>query len=107
MYLGIIWPGILLILLRLVGYAVIGLTFGYGREFVNATFFVWSDEIFKNFEWVASQGENLGFCLCQLYYVPSVALGKDLLQVRNFLILLCLFLIHLAHLADLGSAEKL
>ena len=89
MLFGVFWPGILLILLRLVGYAVIGLTFGYGREFVNATFFQWSDEVIKNFDWVHSQGENLGFCLCQLYYVPSVVLGKDLLQVRKNL--LCLF----------------
>jgi len=75
MLFGVFWPGILLILLRLVGYAVIGLTFGYGREFVNATFFQWSDEVVKNFEWLFSQGDNLSFCLCQLFYLPSLAIG--------------------------------
>ena len=78
MWLGVGWPLILWILFRLLGYSVIGLTFGYGREFVNATFFQWSDEVVKNFEWLFSQGDNLSFCLCQLYYLPSLALGKDL-----------------------------
>ena len=73
------WPVILLILIRLVGYAVIGLTFGYGREFVNATFFQWSDEFIKNFDWLFSHHSII------YPFIPSFALGKDLLQVRNFL----------------------
>ena len=75
---GIFWPVILLILLKMVGYAVIGLTFGYGREFVNATFFQWSDEFIKNFDWLFSKEVVI------VFFVPSFALGKDLLQVRNF-----------------------
>ena len=62
----------------MVGYAVIGLTFGYGREFVNATFFQWSDEFIKNFDWLFSKEVVI------VFFVPSFALGKDLLQVRNF-----------------------
>merc|ERR550534_3247493 len=66
---GMFWPVILLILLRLVGYAVIGLTFGYGREFVNATFFQWSDEFIKNFDWLFSK-EVIIYPV-----IPSFALG--------------------------------
>ena len=41
----IFWSTIAKILLKLVGYAVIGLTFGRGYEFVNLTFFQWTDEM--------------------------------------------------------------
>ena len=49
--LGVFWPVIFFALLKLAGYAVIGLTLGYGREFVNSTFFQWSDECVKNLDW--------------------------------------------------------
>ena len=41
----IFWSITAKILLKLVGYAVIGLTFGRGYEFVNLTFFQWTDEM--------------------------------------------------------------
>ena len=40
-----LWSTIAKILHKLVGYAVIGLTFGRGYEFVNLTFFQWTDEM--------------------------------------------------------------
>jgi hypothetical protein len=39
------WSTVAKILLKLVGYAGIGLTFGRGYEFVNLTFFQWTDEM--------------------------------------------------------------
>ena len=39
---GVFWPEILWTLLKMTGYAVIGLTFCRGREFVNSTLFQWS-----------------------------------------------------------------
>ena len=40
-----LWSTIAKILQKLLGYAVIGLTFGRGYEFVNLTFFQWTDEM--------------------------------------------------------------
>ena len=40
-----LWSTIAKILQKLLGYAVIGLTFGRGYEFVNLTFFSWTDEM--------------------------------------------------------------
>ena len=40
-----IWPIIAWIMLKLVGFAVIGLTLGHGYEFVNSTFFQWADKM--------------------------------------------------------------
>ena len=45
MFVGAFWPVIVWSLLRLVGYACIGLTNGHGRQFVNSTFFQWSDRM--------------------------------------------------------------
>ena len=75
--LGVVWPLLFFVLLKLAGYSVIGLTLGYGREFVNATFFQWSDECFKNFEWFFTQ---INGGLMYLFYVTSVALGKDVFR---------------------------
>ena len=69
------WPGLLLIFLRFLGYAFIGLTFGYGREFANATFFQWADEVAKNVLWALEPEYG---CLWYPFYVTSVTLGKDL-----------------------------
>ena len=45
MALGAFWPLILWTLLKFVGYAVIGATYGHGRQFVNSTFFRWADRM--------------------------------------------------------------
>ena len=45
MALGAFWPIILWTLLKFVGYAVIGATYGHGRQFVNSTFFRWADRM--------------------------------------------------------------
>ena len=45
MAIGAFWPLIVWSLLKLVGYAVIFLTNGHGREFVNSTFFRWADRM--------------------------------------------------------------
>jgi hypothetical protein len=68
---GVAWPGLLLLLFRLFGYIFIGLTFGYGREFANATFFQWADEVAKNVLWALDQGG----CFWYPFYVTSVTLG--------------------------------
>ena len=76
--LGVVWPVIFFALLKLAGYAVIGLTLGYGREFVNSTFFQWSDECVKNFEWFFKQAH--GGKMLYLFYVTSVILGKNVFR---------------------------
>ena len=45
MAMGAFWPLIVWSLLKLIGYAVIGLTFGHGRVFVNSTFFRCADRM--------------------------------------------------------------
>ena len=45
MALGAFWPLILWTLLKFVGYAVIGITNGHGRQFVNSTFFRCADRM--------------------------------------------------------------
>ena len=45
MALGAFWPIIVWILLKFVGYVVIGLTFGFCRQFVDSTFFRWADKM--------------------------------------------------------------
>ena len=73
-----IWPIIAWILLKLVGYAVIGLTLGDGYEFVNSTFLQWADEIVKNFDWFFKQVN--GVFLFHLFYVSSLTLGKEVFR---------------------------
>ena len=70
---GLIWPYIAWILLKLTGYAVIGMTFGHGHEFVSSTFFRWTDKMGNGFyKMILQQG---GACWCQLFYIASMALG--------------------------------
>ena len=70
---GLIWPYIAWILLKLTGYAVIGMTFGHGHEFVSSTFFRWTDKMGNGFyKMILQQG---GVCWCQLFYIASMALG--------------------------------
>ena len=76
--LGVLWPGIIFYLLNIVGYSVEGLTFGYGREFVNSTFLQWADEIVKNFDWFFKQVN--GVFLFHLFYVSSLTLGKEVFR---------------------------
>ena len=72
---GLIWPYIAWILLKLAGYAVIAMTFGHGHEFVSSTFFRWTDKMGNGFyKMILEQG---GVCWCQLFYIASMALGKD------------------------------
>ena len=72
---GLIWPYIAWILLKLAGYAVICMTFGHGHEFVSSTFFRWTDKMGNGFyKMILEQG---GVCWCQLFYIASMALGKD------------------------------
>ena len=49
------------------------MTFGHGREFVNSTFFKWTDKMGNGFyKMILQQG---GVCWCQLFYIASMALG--------------------------------
>ena len=70
---GLIWPYIAWIFLKLAGYAVIGMTFGHGHEFVSSTFFRWTEKMGNGFyKMILQQG---GVCWCQLFYIASMALG--------------------------------
>ena len=67
MALGAFWPLILWTLLKFVGYVVIGLTFGFCRQFVDSTFFRWADKM----------GAGVTFSqLLDLARPPSVLVGK-------------------------------
>ena len=71
---GVFWPELFWTLLKLAGYAVIGLTFGRGREFVYATFFQWSKFVNSTFfQW--STKLQLGFYM--IWRIPS---GGKLIQ---------------------------
>ena len=65
-----IWPIIAWILLKLVGYAVIGLTLGRGYEFVNSTFFQWAEKMKMDIDfslWFCTEGrEGSKFVGCML-----------------------------------------
>ena len=63
---GVFWPELFWTLLNLAGYAVIGLTLGHGREFINSTFFQWSKFVNSTFfQWSI----KLGFYL--IWRIPS------------------------------------
>ena len=64
-FVSLTWPVIVWILLKFVGYIIIGLTFGFCRQFVNSTFFRWTDRMGVTF----SQ-------LLDLARPPSVIVGK-------------------------------
>ena len=70
-----IWPIIGWILLKLVGYAVIGLTLGRGYEFVNSTFFQWADKMEMDIDfsiWLFTEGrEESKFvgCMICIYFM--------------------------------------
>ena len=66
-FVSLTWPVIVWILLKLVGYVVIGLTFGFCRQFVDSTFFRWADKM----------GAGVTFSqLLDLARPPSVLVGK-------------------------------
>ena len=68
---GLTWPVIVWILLKSIGYALIGLTFGCGRQFVDSTFFLWTNKMGVTF----SQ-------LLDLARPPSVIVGKVCKRIR-------------------------
>ena len=70
-----IWPIITWILLKLVGYAVIGLTLGGGHEFVNSTFFKWADKMKMDIDfslWFCTpgrEGSKVVGCVIKIYFL--------------------------------------
>ena len=70
-----IWPIIAWILLKLVGYAVIGLTLGDGYEFVNSTFFQWAEEKKMDIDfsiWFCTpgrEGSKVVGCVIKIYFL--------------------------------------
>ena len=64
-FVSLTWPVIVWILLKLVGYVVIGLTFGFCRQFVDSTFFRWADKMGDTFSQILD-----------LARPPSVLVGK-------------------------------
>jgi len=70
---GIVWPYALWILLKLIGFILIVLTFGHSREFVNSTFFKWTENSGRGF--YPCIWEKCGGCGCLIAYVVSMALG--------------------------------
>ena len=70
-----IWPIIAWILLKLVGYAVIGLTLGRGYEFVNSTFFQWAEKMKMDIDFSlyfcteGREGSKLIGCVIKIYFL--------------------------------------
>ena len=70
-----IWPIFAWLLLKLVGYAVIGLTLGHGYEFVNSTFFQWADEKKMDIDFSlyfcteGREGSKVVGCVIKIYFL--------------------------------------